>query len=257
MKPEIQDQERDEQDQSEVFDEDVLSDDETGQRRAERRTFDEMVDVADYTSAVGDSDDEAGLIGEDLEPEAVIELEADAPLADFEDDEIAGELPEELHSDRSAPARVAEVPAGPEGRLDDIDRRPQSAGLSEPPLLAAGSADTDPKIPVTDLEADRLSDAQIAALGYGPADKDPGDGVPGAAVLLRICLRSGLWALDRDGDELGRYGQAARATHEALSIAGELRAAGQPARVELEARPGQVLEITSDDPRTWPAQEPD
>lgn len=49
--------------------------------------------------------------------------------------------------------------------------------------------------------------------------------------------------------------EGSRAAHEAVSIAGDLRPAGQPAQVEVEARPGRILEITGDDPASWPGDE--
>ena len=64
------------QDQSEVFDEDNQNLADAGGRTSEMRTFEELPDVFDVTSAVGDSDDDAGLIGEELEDDEIIELKA-------------------------------------------------------------------------------------------------------------------------------------------------------------------------------------
>ena len=101
------------QDQSEVFDEDNQNPDDAGGAGNEMRTFEELVDVVDVTSAVGDADDDAALIAEELDDDEIIQLESDAELADFEDDELAARMPEELDDDR----------------IDDLD--PASAYLSE------------------------------------------------------------------------------------------------------------------------------
>ena len=101
------------QDQSEVFDEDNQNPDSAGGAGNEMRTFEELADVVDVTSAVGDADDEAALIAEELDDDEIIQLESDAELADFEDDELAARMPEELDDDG----------------VDDLD--PASAYLSE------------------------------------------------------------------------------------------------------------------------------
>jgi len=89
----------DDQDQSEVFDEDNQNLDSPGGRNNDMRTFEEMPDVLDVTSAVGDDDDDEALIAEELDDEEIIQLEADAELADFEDDDLAGRMPEELYEE--------------------------------------------------------------------------------------------------------------------------------------------------------------
>lgn len=82
------------QDHAEVFDEDSVNLDEVGARPTEMRTFEELPDVLDVTSAVGDADDDDARIGEELTDSEVIEMEADAALADPEDDDLAGRMPE-------------------------------------------------------------------------------------------------------------------------------------------------------------------
>jgi len=77
---------RDDQDQSEVFDEDNQNLDGDGRvRTGEMRTFEEMPKVIDLTSAEGDSDDDDALIGEDLEDDEIIALEQDKDGAEDED----------------------------------------------------------------------------------------------------------------------------------------------------------------------------
>ena len=96
MVPAPDDIDPDEQDQSEVFDEDNQEIDDAGSPRADMKTLEESPDVYDVTSAVGDSDDDAGRIAEDMDAAEIIDLEADADAADFEDDELAARMPEAL-----------------------------------------------------------------------------------------------------------------------------------------------------------------
>jgi len=86
------------QDQAEVFDEDNLNLDEAGARPTEMRTFEELPDVLDVTAAAGDADEDEARIGEELDDSDIIELEADAELADAEDDDLAGRMPEAAKS---------------------------------------------------------------------------------------------------------------------------------------------------------------
>jgi hypothetical protein len=87
---------RDEQDDAEAFDEETL-----GVGPTKRATFEELPDLLDVTSAVGDADDDAGLIAEDLDDDQVVEIEADADLADPEDDELAARGDEIAEGDGS------------------------------------------------------------------------------------------------------------------------------------------------------------
>ena len=77
---------RDEQDQSEVFDEDNQNLDGDGRvRTGEMRTFEELPQVIDLTSAEGDDDDDDALIGEDLDDDEIIALEQEKDGAEDED----------------------------------------------------------------------------------------------------------------------------------------------------------------------------
>jgi len=58
---------RDEQDQSETFDEDNQTAALSGADRAEMRTFEELPQVHDFTTAQGDADDDDAVIGEDMD----------------------------------------------------------------------------------------------------------------------------------------------------------------------------------------------
>jgi hypothetical protein len=77
---------RDDQDQSEVFDEDNQNLDGDGRvRTGEMRTFEELPNVIDLTTAEGDSDDDDALIGEDLDDDETIALEQDNEGSEDED----------------------------------------------------------------------------------------------------------------------------------------------------------------------------
>jgi hypothetical protein len=77
---------RDDQDQSEVFDEDNQNLDGDGRvRSGEMRTFEELPNVIDLTSAEGDNDDDDALIGEELDDDEIIALERDKNDAEDED----------------------------------------------------------------------------------------------------------------------------------------------------------------------------
>lgn len=164
----------DEQDQSEVFDEDNQVD-----GGGEMRTFEELPDVLDVTHAVGDDDDEAALIAEELDDDEIIRLESDAELADFEDDDLAGRMPEELDDDAPdeldpASAYLAEE-AG-EITPDDASERSISRGqadeveLEYPGDLDELRAETGDSAAA--MEADDLTDDDLEDLGY-PGEDEP------------------------------------------------------------------------------------
>lgn len=72
----------DEQDRAEALDEDMVG------RDGELRTFEELPDVLDVTTAVGDADDDDGLTAEELDDSEIVDLEeqADPGDSDAEDD---------------------------------------------------------------------------------------------------------------------------------------------------------------------------
>lgn len=230
----------DEQDQAEVFDEDNLEAGGAGSARADRRKLDELPDVLDVTAAVGDADDDAAAIAEDLDDAEVIDLESDAGLADPEDDELAGRMPEALQGENASrydgPAVLRQAP-------------------DEAPVLYAGELDNVSRddADAAALEADVLADDDIADLGY--ADPAAPEAIPGFPTRLDISLRNGLWTLTRDDQPVHDYGHADRAVHEAAELARELRGAGQPAIVRLWTEDGRSIEVTEDDPRTIPPTE--
>jgi hypothetical protein len=79
---------RDDQDQSETFDEDNQNLDGDGRvRNGEMRTFEELPRVIDLTSAEGDDDDDDALIGEELDDDEIIALEREKN--DVEDEDLS------------------------------------------------------------------------------------------------------------------------------------------------------------------------
>jgi hypothetical protein len=166
------------QDRAEVLDEDNQNEADAGGRTSEMRTFEELPDVLDVTSAVGDSDDDAALIAEDLDDDEIIELQADQDMADLEDDELAARMPEAFDDDSLGLEDIEEVRLAEESTLDareDEDEDRQSAAAADEVELSfdgdLNEADID-EADAASMEADRLDDDDIADLGY--PDRNPG-----------------------------------------------------------------------------------
>lgn len=134
----------DDQDQSETFDEDNVDASESGGLTNEYKTFEEMPDVLDVTSAEGDADEEAfdeddqdiddNLSLDGVEPEADGQFGADA--ARVSDQDLGGD-------------------AAGEGEVELV-----YSGLMEEVRGAQSSA--------AHWESKRLADDDIEDLGYGP-----------------------------------------------------------------------------------------
>jgi hypothetical protein len=132
----------DDQDQSEVFDEDNSDASETGGVTNEFRTFEEMPDVLDVTSADGD--------GEDFD----------------EDDQ---EIDEELGADGVEPD--ADGQYGADGsRINELDLGADEPGDGEVELVYSGLMEDarGAQASAAHWEAKTLSDDDIEDLGYGP-----------------------------------------------------------------------------------------
>lgn len=134
----------DDQDQSEVFDEDNNDISETGGVTNEFKTFEEMPDVIDLTSADGDEED-----------------------ADF--DEEDQDLDDSLGADGVEPeadARYGEDAA----RINETDLGADAAGEGEIELVYAGLMEDTrgAQASAAHWEAKTLSDDDIEDLGYGP-----------------------------------------------------------------------------------------
>lgn len=141
--------EPDEQDQSEVFDEDNLDPADAGAPANEFKTFEEIPDVIDLTSATGDSEEE-----------------------EFDEDEI--DLDESLSVEGVEPAadplfgvdspRIADADAQSDDLRADDEVELVYAGLLDDVKGAQASA--------AHWEAKRLSDEDIEDLGYGPGEDE-------------------------------------------------------------------------------------
>ncbi len=172
---------------AEAFDEDNVSLDGAGDSSADMLTLEEMPDVLDVTSAVGDADDDDALIGEDLDDEEIIALEADGDATDIEDDDLATRMPEAFDDDVVGIEDIEELPVDGEMGLDvrdpeDLDDNEVSGEMA----AAAVSADEAELDYVDDVDAetgvdeedsavaesDRLDDDDLEVLGY-PGDETP------------------------------------------------------------------------------------
>ena len=176
----------DPQDQAEVFDEDNTSTlDGAGDASAEMLTLEEMPDVYDVTSATGDTDDDAAAIGEELDDDEIIDLEADASEADIEDDELNARMPEAFDDDEVGDGEIEEVRFAEEATFDirDDDEYLADDSHSE---RAMSRANDDVDLEFTDdldaisiedaqgvqaMESDTVSDEDLQRLGY--ADDRP------------------------------------------------------------------------------------
>lgn len=154
------------QDQSEVFDEDNQNPDSAGGAGNEMRTFEELADVVDVTSAVGDADDDAALIAEELDDDEIIQLESDAELADFEDDELAADAPEEPEGDLAAAFLSEEAGMDIRDEVDEDDEVDLEF-TGDLDGLSASDGDSAAAMEASDLDDDDLED-----LGY-PGEDEP------------------------------------------------------------------------------------
>lgn len=139
---------RDDQDQSETFDEDNLDASETGGVTNEFKTFEEMPDVLDVTSADGDADEE-----------------------DFDEDD------QSIDEDLGAGGIELEVDAqsgGDGSRINELDLGADTPGDGEVELVYSGLMEDarGAQASAAHWEARTLSDDDIEDLGYGPQGDD-------------------------------------------------------------------------------------
>jgi len=135
----------DEQDQSEVFDEDNFDPADAGAPTNDFKTFEELTDVLDVTSAAGDD-----------------------AADEFNEDDI--DLDESLSAEGVEP-EADELFGVDSARIDEIDT--ESAGLSaddEVELVYSGLMEDvqGAQASAAHWESKRLSDDDIEDLGYGP-----------------------------------------------------------------------------------------
>lgn len=184
----------DEQDQSEVFDEDVMGDEGLGPS-ADMRVFEELPDVYDVTSKLGDAD-----VGDDLRAADADEIE-DEELDDIDLDDDDGADDDTLDDDLEDEAEDSED-LDEEDDLDDVDG---VADLEDDEVEVTAVGDIDnaaDEDEASDYESeDELSDEDVQELGYAEdededeaeeedeeedeiessdADRKPGAGKPAA-----------------------------------------------------------------------------
>jgi hypothetical protein len=151
MSPDLDAGEFDDQDQAEVFDEDNTNLDEVRTFGGEDvETLEELPDVYDVTSALGDEDDDAALIGEDLDDQDIIDLEQD-----LDDEDDKDQDPE--FQDGLAASSADEVELEYVGDLTDLAHARSAA---QP------------------FESRTLSDADLRDLHYSEAKDHSMDGLP-------------------------------------------------------------------------------
>ncbi len=151
----------DPQDVAEVFDEDNTNIESMRQNGAEdAEQFEDLVDVFDVTTRIGDRSDEEGAIGEDMDDDEIIAAATDEDVddQDLEDDDLALRDPNDAEDD------LADIGAEDLDDVDDIDALdPDEVALEYEGDLtnvenATGSA--------ADMESDTLSDDDLRDLDY-------------------------------------------------------------------------------------------
>lgn len=170
MTPPDMDNDWDGQDGAEVYDEDNQNLENGG----DMRTLEELPDVFDVTRAAGDDDDEEALIGEELDDDEIIDLEADAAEADYEDDDLVGRFDDDVEVDgedrtaRFAEERTFDLRDDNDYLADDRDaERAMNRANNEADLEFAGDLDDAPDDEgAWTMESNELSDEDLQRLGY-------------------------------------------------------------------------------------------
>ena len=159
--------ETDDQDQSEMFDEDIMGDEGVGPS-AEMRVFEELPDVYDVTSRQGDADVDDSLAAEDadeIEDEELDDIDLDDD--DGEDDDSLDDEPEdnEVFTDEEDDADLDEVDGVDDLEADDVET------VSVGDVDEASDADQ-----VSDYESEtELSDDDVEELGYAEEEEEEVD----------------------------------------------------------------------------------
>lgn len=158
--------ERDEQDQSEMFDEDILGDEGIGPSN-DMRVFEELPDVYDVTSRQGDAD-----VDDDLSASDADEIEDDE-LDDIDLDDDDGEDDDTLDDDLEDEPEDNEVVVDDEDDLDVVDDL-NSAADDEVEIAAAGDVDdAGGQGQASDYESEgELSDEDVEELGYRDEEEE-------------------------------------------------------------------------------------
>ena len=155
--------EYDDQDGAEVFDEDNTNIESRRQGGAEdAEQFEDIPDVYDVTSKVGDEDDDEGQIGEDMDDDEIVAASADGDEDDEEDDDLRGRFGERGRAED--PADENDLGADDPDLADDIDKLdPHEVELVYAGDLTdvAGAASS-----AADMESDALDDDDLRDLDY-------------------------------------------------------------------------------------------
>ncbi len=155
--------EYDDQDGAEVFDEDNTNIEGRRQGGAEdAEQFEDIPDVYDVTSKVGDEDDDEGEIGEDMDDEEIVAASADGDEDDEEDDDLKARFPERGSSED--PGDENDLDPDDPDLTDDIDKKdPHEVELTYAgdlmDVAGAGSS-------AANMESDTLDDDDLRDLDY-------------------------------------------------------------------------------------------
>lgn len=143
--------ELDDQDQSEIFDEDNTNLDERRFGGPDREAFEDLPDVYDATSAVGDDDDDEAVIAEEMDDSEIVAAEAEYDIEDPEDDDLLRRDGEGFNT--AAVDGLTGVGASASDEVELI----YAGDLNN--MAGAGSS-------ARDLESDELSDEDLEDLDY-------------------------------------------------------------------------------------------
>jgi hypothetical protein len=156
----------DAQDVAEVFDEDNTNIESERQNGAEdNEQLEDLVDVFDVTTRVGDRSDEEGAIGEDMDDDEIIAAATDEDVddQDLEDDDLALRDPDEYDSEKDLDD-TADIGAEDLDDVDGIDALdPDEVELEYDGDLANVENATSS---AADMESDTLSDDDLRDLDY-------------------------------------------------------------------------------------------
>ena len=156
----------DAQDGAEVFDEDNTNiESERHGDKGDAEQFEDLVDVFDVTTAVGDEDDDEAVIGEDLDDDEIVAAASDEDDDDddLEDDDLASRDAVKFHSEETLDD-VTDVGDEDPDDVDEIDKEePDEVELEYAGDLNDVEGATSS---AADLESDSLSDEDLRELDY-------------------------------------------------------------------------------------------
>ena len=157
--------EYDDQDGAEVLDEDNTNIESRRQGRADdAEQFEDIPDVYDITTKVGDADDDddEGEIGEDMDDDEIVAASADGDEDDEEDDDLKGRFPE--RGGAEDPGDENDLGPDDPDLKDEIDKKdPHEVELTYAGDLTnvAGAGSS-----AADMESDGLDDHDLRDLDY-------------------------------------------------------------------------------------------